>query len=391
MSLHKFFNSLGVSAQGVIQASTVSAEETMPNFSGLNVAVIGGSLGGLAAANAFHRLGASVQVFEKFQHSFEQRGAGLGFVDVALWQHLRGAQMIRRGRQASRSQGGFFYGDLWQFLYAGLPEGCVKFNYTVQDLGEDTMRPTIDGTVFDIAIVADGGWSSLRHYVVGSKQPEYAGYVIWRARVDAEDLPGYTDFGIWKNGIYDTIVLPIPASNGPDYIIGGVFVATPEDEIVKPATGSSRHISASGQAKKVKGDTDWFLPFYHQMFGGYENGELARFFEAAAAKGKLTPDPLFEFVADKTVAGRIVIIGDAAHMASPRTASGAHTAVLDAVGLLDAFLNARAGDVDGALKAYNDEAVLRAKQLYQRSREVSRQFVPPGGKGRVRSPAGLVH
>jgi len=40
----------------------------------LRVAVVGGSIGGLAAARVFHRLGASVKVFEKSPSSFEGRG-----------------------------------------------------------------------------------------------------------------------------------------------------------------------------------------------------------------------------------------------------------------------------------------------------------------------------
>lgn len=357
------------------------------DLSTLNVAVIGGSIGGLAAANAFHRLGASVCVFEKSQSSFEERGAGMGFVDVALWQHLRGAPMIRRGKQASRDQGGFYYGDLWQFLYSGLPEGAVKFNHTVLDLGNDNMSPTIDGEVFDIAIIADGGWSALRQYVTGNKEPDYAGYVIWRARVDAEDLPEFKDFGIFKNGIYDTIILPIPTSKGRNYIMGGVFVATPEDEVVHPGQGENRHVSINDKAEIA----DWFLPFFRKVFEEHANGELVRFFEVAARKGKITPGPLYEFVTDRIVNGRIVLIGDAAHMASPRTASGAHTAVLDAVALFEAFANVGAGDVDGALKTYDQEALPRAKQLYRRSREVSREFVPPGGKKMIQSPASLSH
>ena len=46
-----------------------------------------GSLGGLAAVNSFHRLGASVTVFEKRPQSMESNGACLGFVDVDLWEH----------------------------------------------------------------------------------------------------------------------------------------------------------------------------------------------------------------------------------------------------------------------------------------------------------------
>ena len=101
----------------------------------MNVAIVGGSLTGLAAANVFHRLGISVTVYEKFSQPLHDRGSSLGFVDVQLWEYLRGQRMTRMGAQAHRSQGAYYYGDLWRFLYEGLPEDCVKFNHVIHDLG----------------------------------------------------------------------------------------------------------------------------------------------------------------------------------------------------------------------------------------------------------------
>ena len=132
--------------------------------------------------------------------------------------------MIRRGQQAHRSQGAFYYGDLWQYLYDGLPGGAVRFGRTIESLGDDpTRRPTIDGTVYDLVVLADGGWSGLRPHVT-STQPHYTGYVVWRGLVDAAAVPRYNTFGVFKAGIYDTIVMPL-AGDGL-----GLFIATPEVE-----------------------------------------------------------------------------------------------------------------------------------------------------------------
>jgi hypothetical protein len=48
------------------------------------VAVVGASLGGLAAANVLVQLGWKVDVYEKSLSTLESRGHGLGFVDVDL-------------------------------------------------------------------------------------------------------------------------------------------------------------------------------------------------------------------------------------------------------------------------------------------------------------------
>jgi len=336
----------------------------------MNIAIIGGSLTGLAAANVLIRLGIMVKVFEKFPASFEKRGSSLGFVDVSLWESIRGGEtMMRFGRRAGRDQGAYFYGDLWQFLYQGLPEGCVRFNYTVNDLGNDpTRRPTIDGTVYDAAIVADGGWSSLRHYINGNRRPEYAGYVICRSKVNVHDLPNFKGEGAYTSGKYFAIALTVPTIEGSTYIMGGIAVGMPENKVTPPSEGVSRHTELSSSSAVP----DWFLPFVRRTFRNHGGGEILRWIEACAAEGKVTPQPLYEFMAEKVVNGRLILMGDAAHMASPRTAAGAHTGILDAAGLFEAFTrHPGPANIDDAIKAYESGGLRRARELYMRSIEVS--------------------
>ena len=341
-----------------------------------HVAIIGGSLTGLAAANALNRLGLSVSVFEKFPATFEKRGSSLGYVDVPLWESIRGAPMMRFGKRANRSQGAYYYGDLWQYLYDGLPKDIVNFNQTITDLGNDALRPTINGVTYDAVIIADGGWSSLRHYVNGSKEPEYAGYFIWRLKVALEHIPGFYGEGAYNSGKYFIIALNVPTCDGQKYVMGGLAIETPESEAVRPVIGASRHT-------EIAPDTavpDWFLPFVRQTFGRQAGGEVLRWVEACASKGKITPQPLFEFMAEKVVSGRIILMGDAAHMASPRTAAGAHTGILDVAALAEAFSQHRNRDrgtidIDAAIRAYEPGGKLRARQLYQRSKEVSRELL----------------
>ena len=99
--------------------------------------------------------------------------------------------MIRRGVQASRAQGAFLYGDLWRFWYAALPKDTVRFGVEVSSLGEDPHQPTIEGERYDLAIVADGGWSSLRAKYFDPATPRYAGYEVWRFRVAREHVPRF--------------------------------------------------------------------------------------------------------------------------------------------------------------------------------------------------------
>jgi 2-polyprenyl-6-methoxyphenol hydroxylase-like FAD-dependent oxidoreductase len=334
------------------------------------VAIVGGSLAGLAAAHVLLRNGAEVTVFEKSSDGFAKRGACLGFVDVDMLEKIRGAKFIRNGRRATLEQGAFYYGDVWQFLFSGLPAGCVKFGRTVSTLGADVWKPTVDdGETFDLVIIADGLSSFEREF-------------------------GSTETATYSNGCYDAVVLEAPKCDGSRMYACGFFVATPESEIASPATaatGDNRQVEATRSWSVVP---DWFLPFIRRMFGQYVDGEIVRFSEAAARKGKIAPNPVYEFAASKTVAGRVVAIGDAVHLATPWTAAGAHTALMDAVSLGDVFAaeshGRRGRDMDRALSAYDKGAVKRAKSLLLQSRACSRRLLPRAGKRAVPSPATLV-
>ena len=383
--------------------------------------MVGASLGGLAAANVLHQLGFTVDVFERSDSTFEAKGHGLGYVDVDLWEELRGTQMRRGGQQASRAQGAFYYGDLWKFLYEGLPRGTLRLGRSVSSLGNDTYKPRVDGEgeVYDMAVIADGGWSILRHYF-SREVPFYSGYVVWRGSVDADHAPGFNSFGVFKEGHLDTIALPLTTDSGRASIMLGFFLATPEAGIVRPKSGAGRHTTepepgrttttstpmtrterepataaaaaaaGGGEGKGKSVVPDWFLPLYRQKFSCHAGGELVRLMEAVLEHGKMTPHPQFEFGTDAVTSGRCVMIGDAAHLASPRTAVGAHTAVLDAMDLRQAFSRAIAEGSDdviaSGLAMYSRSGVQRARDLHWRSLDIGRQFWPGGGQGAIVSP-----
>lgn len=157
----------------IFQAMALSSKNQNVVGKQRRVAVIGASLGGLSAANALVQLGHIVHVYERAKGPMHNKGYGMGFVDVDLWERLVGRRMIRRGQRANRGQGAFYYGDLWKFLYDGLPKGTVRFGSTVNSLGsskKEAMRqPTIGKEKYDLAVLADGGWSALRHYITDKK------------------------------------------------------------------------------------------------------------------------------------------------------------------------------------------------------------------------------
>jgi 2-polyprenyl-6-methoxyphenol hydroxylase-like FAD-dependent oxidoreductase len=342
------------------------------------------------------------------------KGSGLGFVHVPAWEALVQQPMWRRQTRAHRGQGSFYYGDLWKFLYQHLPKEptCkVHFGQTIDALSGTSAPIKVQGQDYGLVILTDGGFSKLRKYVLAQDpsqddgpQPEYAGYVVWRGSVPVSQLPKNILYsieeGVYKSGIYDTIVLKMARDDGTDHWTLGTFIATPEHDITsywnKATDGASRH----GDDNQTN-VPDWFASHMRQHFSHVPG--LVPLVDHMLAHGEMKPHPQYEFGAiDQVHRGRVVLLGDAAHMASPRTAVGAHTAILDALALRDAFhhiplswskgnnttddTSLQASSIDRAIAYYSKSGVERAQELYQRTREVSAQFVPKAGLASVVSP-----
>ena len=331
----------------------------------IQIAVVGASIGGLSAANMLHQLGFDVQVFELFPKGFETRGGALGSVDLNLLRHIRGGD--HAGADRSIKGHGHFYGDLWEYLYQGLPTDSVHFGADVQtlaDAGSERPSLVIDGKskAFDIIIGADGGKSTIRPFVT-DQQPIYSGYTVWRGLVPMEGIDGPPSGDRTVNGIhYQTLGFPCVNPNGPLWNCG-IYMAMPKTEVAAPTR--NRQVGTA-----IKQIPDWFIPLVRSLFGDRN----AQFWEACIKHGKVTPHPIWEFAADPVVAGRIVLLGDAAHLSSPRTGAGAYTAMLDAAALGSAFSSATT--ISEALEVFNQGAVQRARTLFERSRCAGRAFAP---------------
>jgi 2-polyprenyl-6-methoxyphenol hydroxylase-like FAD-dependent oxidoreductase len=347
------------------------------NIQNMKVAVIGCSLGGLSAANVLNRLGFEVTVFEAFSEGFHNRGGALGSVDIQLLQTILPTGTI----QKRIHNHGHFYGDLWQYLYEGLPKSMVKFGVDIQEIvNSESLKPRlkIKGTLqeFDLIIGADGGKSTIRKYVTDAV-PQYSGYTLWRTLLSTDNI-GYPPSGSKTiNGIrYETLGFPFIGANQEPLWNCGVYMAMPESEVEKPT--KNRQVST----ENFKQIPDWFLPFIDHLF----DKPTLKFWETAIQYGKVSAHPVWEFVSEKVVRNRILLLGDAAHMASPRTGAGAYTAMVDAVVLEAAFKQGK--NIDESLKLYNRNTVDRGRELYNRSRQSASYFAP--GNRKIVSPKVIV-
>ena len=189
--------------------------------------VVGGSLGGLFAANLLLRAGWDVHVHERVADELEGRGAGIvthpelmealaamGLpADDAIGVSVRERVPLRRegsvlGRRAMPrvlTAGGRLYGILKSAFPADRYHNGRELTSVEQDgsavhlLFRDGFRDQAD-----LVVAADGLRSTLRRALLPDAHPVYAGYVAWRGLVDEavlservrEELFPYFAFGI---------------------------------------------------------------------------------------------------------------------------------------------------------------------------------------------------
>ncbi|WP_319455896.1 MULTISPECIES: FAD-dependent monooxygenase [unclassified Mycobacterium] len=192
----------------------------------LSVGVIGGGIGGAAAAQFLRRAGVDVTVFEQADE-FREVGAGvqvspnavrlLERVGIAerlaefaatpdvIWQFhkWRTGEIIfeQELSDANRAAWGAPYflvhrAKLLAALCQGLPAGTIRLRARCTDLErlpDGRVRLVLDGQpdrpVFDAVIIADGIQSPLRAKVFGFAPPLFSGYYAFRAVADRAATP----------------------------------------------------------------------------------------------------------------------------------------------------------------------------------------------------------
>jgi FAD-dependent urate hydroxylase len=338
----------------------------------LEVIVVGAGIGGLTAAIALRRTGHRVRVLDQVR---ELRPVGAG---ISLWSNgvkvldaldlgaevaAVGGQMQRMGYRDQHGSplcefsldplvervGEYPYpvrrSDLQAVLLKALGEGIVHIGRRcvgVEDLG-DRVVVHVDGgdrLEGDLVVAADGTHSRLRAHVLGRDTPRvYLGYHNWNGLVpDDAALGGPTT---WMMHVGDgRRVSTMPVRDG-QYFFFDVPLADPQ-VTDRPAVEALREHFA-GWDPRVQRLIDAIDP------SGVSN--LAIF----------SHEPI-----DRFAAGRIALLGDAAHTAAPDLGQGGCLAMEDAL-VLSNFLSTTNLGVPDALARYSAERVPRAADIIRRA------------------------
>ena len=358
--------------------------------------VIGGSLGGLFAANMLKRAGWDVDVYERSAHDLDSRGGGIVLQpDVVELLRQTGVDTAHidlgvksRNRTVFRPDGTIQSKQLapqtqtsWSLIYTTMKQIFGEERYhrgkRLVDIRQDEADKTVtaifaDGTeeTGDLLVGADGNGSTVRQMLWPDHTPTYAGYLAWRGLVPEDDMPPeareglHGDFGFANNKGSHILGYLVPGENNDTHegqrLYNWVWYRVANDDrlrdIMTDTDGKYRGFSMpEGKLADKWRDTVYA-----------EAGDLLP--PPFRAIVQSTQDPFAQAIRDLTVdsmvKGRVILLGDAAFIPRPHTAASTSKAAANALALAEA-LETFPGDVDAALERWQPQQIMLGHYLHQ--------------------------
>jgi 2-polyprenyl-6-methoxyphenol hydroxylase-like FAD-dependent oxidoreductase len=343
----------------------------------LRAVVVGGGIGGMAAAVALDRAGIDVQVYEQARELTEV-GAGVSLAPngLRMLDRLGVGEGIRRlgarhvstqlrladGRPARHEPHqfaqpgrnvGIHRADLLALLADELPPGTVRTGHRCTDFSEDAGAATVgfgDGTsvTADVVIGADGIHSVLQGFVVDPAEPVFSGVVAYRGLVPS--MAGYPadTMRMWVGESKHFLVFPVRAGQLLNYV-----------GFVQSGTSVRESWSAAGDPVALAAHFTGWDPVIGEIIAAITGPGGSGF-----QWGMYDRAPL-----PRWSSGRLTLLGDAAHPMLPHLGQGVNQALEDAVALAE-LLGACASPagVPRALAAYEKLRRDRTAQVQLGSR-----------------------
>ncbi len=328
--------------------------------------IIGGSVGGLFAANMLRSIGWDAQVFERNGEELTGRGAGISThpqlhevtkrlgipFDDAMGITIDNVIFLARDGSTIEQRPTVRLMSSWGRVHASLRERMPAGSYR---LGKSLVRVEQDGSgvtaIFadgtrergDLLIGADGGRSTVRELFLPGQTPNYAGYVAWRAMLDEREVPPAIHAQLFANYTYCLppgelfLAYPVPGRNNETepgkraYNIVWYRPATPERlaDFCTDASGKSHGTSIPPPL--IRPDV---VAWSKAQARALVAPQVAEIFER-------DPRPFFQAIFDcispQTVFGRVALLGDAAYLARPHPGAGTTKCAMDAEHLADSI------------------------------------------------------
>ncbi len=337
------------------------------NLQRLSIGIIGGGIGGVAAAVALHRAGIRATVYER---ASELREVGSGMM---LWPNatrvLKELGVLERVVASSgpnqhflvRSSTGSTLMDiglghfdvpalctrrseLLEALISALPAGRVCLGHAFESLDRQKSSVAVHfagqaSVEHDFVIGADGIRSRVRSQILGIHEPIYRGYTIWRGLAS---LPGAVASG----------------SNSETWGRGKRFgiLGTGGDRFTWYATANTD----CDHADSSEGRRHDLL----RMFAGWHKPVESLI--AATEESSILKHGAYDLAPLKRWGeGRVMLLGDAAHPCTPNLGLGGCMALEDALVLAKSFCRETTPEL--ALRRYESLRRKRTRHVQQRS------------------------
>ena len=334
-----------------------------------NIGIVGGGIGGIAAAVALHQAGSDAVVYERAPQLSEVGAGmmlwpnatrvlgGLGLLEDVVARSGSSTHFLVRassGAVLMNIELGKFdvpaicvrRSDLLSVLLAALPPGCIRLGHKVNKLRQSRDRVRIsfeNGLVEerDAVIGADGIRSRVRSELFGTSDPIYRGYTVWRgvARYDGSAILPGANSETWGAGKRFGIL-----NVGQGKFTWYAAVNVPPDHLDAPG-GRKRELKAA-------------------FFGWHEPiTDLI----AATNDDEILKNGAYDLVPLRRLGeGPVTLLGDAAHPCTPNLGQGGCMALEDAAVLAKCFDQETAVEV--AFRRYETLRRQRTRHIQQRSR-----------------------
>jgi salicylate hydroxylase len=356
-----------------------------------SIAVIGGGIGGLAAALSLLRAGFDVHVYEQ-AGAMREVGAGiqispnasrilnrLGIADESAtrgvkpltlhqrrWDDGRTLRSTPLGSAVERACGAPYYqshrADLMNALLSRFPAERLHVRHQFTDLIDEGDRVAAHfengkSSTVGALVGADGIHSTVRRKVFGGENPQFTGCVAYRGLVAADRLASLElplESQIWMG----------PGKHFVHYFVRGASLVNFVAIVEQDAWMCESWIEQASVSDVLAAFEGWH-PQVLAILGAVEEVFIWGLFEHP-------PMPHWS-------AGRVTLLGDACHAMLPFLAQGAAQAIEDGAALAKCLAKAGEQDIPDALRLYESLRLPRASRVQAASKENKTRFHLPDG------------
>jgi 2-polyprenyl-6-methoxyphenol hydroxylase-like FAD-dependent oxidoreductase len=339
--------------------------------------IAGASLAGMMAALTLSRAALRVTMLERSDDS-ARTGAALS-ADPELLRRLTGDKVVAaRNPMAPGVQ-------TWFAIHASLraaveadPDIELHQQVLVESVGQDAASAwavTSDGRTFqgDIVVGADGHRSLVRRSVAPEKpDATFAGYGIWLGLVDEAALPSRhrwpSEVAYLEERGDPFLGYPLPGPDGSvepgSRRLGWAWYDASRNDLLRETGCVVGHVvQHSLRAEDIPDRT------YRELAEAARERWPGVWRDAVldcVARRAIIGTPVTEYVPDRLADGRLVLVGDAAHVPTPMTAKGFSSSLHDAEALAESMAGGLRGSrAAQALRTYERMRLSTARSVVQ--------------------------